>query len=268
MKVLGIVGSYRRFGNTEVAVKEALLGAKEAGAQIEWIRLTDYKIEPCTGCMRCVFKKAPCPIEDDAHIVLEKIERCDALVLGVPDYILGTAGILKMVLDRAMRLMYSDSEPKPAVAIVPYGVEGWEGLAKAQAATFLLALRFKVLDIFMPRCQGPGEILLNPEHIDRCHEMGRRLVRGEETGSEGICPVCKSSILEITGLSVRCPICNIHGHIIVEDGRLGVKFQNPENHRWQPENIKLHFEKAVLPSGERYLKERPLIKEKLSRYRW
>jgi len=34
MKILGIVGSCRRLGNTEILVKEALMGAQELGADV------------------------------------------------------------------------------------------------------------------------------------------------------------------------------------------------------------------------------------------
>nr|HDO81578.1 flavodoxin family protein [Candidatus Bathyarchaeota archaeon] len=43
MKVFGIVASRRRLGNSEILVKEALLRAKEMGAEVEAIRLTDYE---------------------------------------------------------------------------------------------------------------------------------------------------------------------------------------------------------------------------------
>ena len=49
MKVLGIsVG--RKMSNTEILVKEALMGAEEGGAEVELIRLHDLNIKPCTGC--------------------------------------------------------------------------------------------------------------------------------------------------------------------------------------------------------------------------
>ena len=35
MKVLGIVGSQRKMGNTEILVKEALMGAEEEGAEVD-----------------------------------------------------------------------------------------------------------------------------------------------------------------------------------------------------------------------------------------
>jgi multimeric flavodoxin WrbA len=53
MKVLGIVCSPRKGGNTEILVQEALAGAKESGAEIELLRIREMKIGPCDGCMTC-----------------------------------------------------------------------------------------------------------------------------------------------------------------------------------------------------------------------
>ncbi|MEM3464284.1 MAG: flavodoxin family protein, partial [Candidatus Bathyarchaeia archaeon] len=82
MKVLGLIGSYRKLGNTEVLVKEALMEAQRLGAEVDVLRLTDLKIEPCKGCMACVFKQEDCKIQDDWHIFKEKFEESDAIIVG------------------------------------------------------------------------------------------------------------------------------------------------------------------------------------------
>jgi len=61
-KVLGLIGSARRWGNSEVLVREALLGAQKTGASTEMLRLTDLHIEPCTGCMRCAVILSSAPL--------------------------------------------------------------------------------------------------------------------------------------------------------------------------------------------------------------
>lgn len=50
IRVLGIVGSPRRGGNTELLVDEVLAGAKEAGAEVHKIILNELKIGHCQGC--------------------------------------------------------------------------------------------------------------------------------------------------------------------------------------------------------------------------
>ena len=53
MKILGVTCG-RKNSNTEILVKEALMGAEEAGAEVELVRLHDLTIKPCTGCNSCV----------------------------------------------------------------------------------------------------------------------------------------------------------------------------------------------------------------------
>ena len=49
MNVLGL-SCDRQMGNSEILMKEALMGAKEvSGAEVEIIRLMDLSIKPCDG---------------------------------------------------------------------------------------------------------------------------------------------------------------------------------------------------------------------------
>ena len=69
MKILGISGGTKN-GNNDAMCKEALMGAKEAGAEVEFINLNELHIEHCTGCTACVMslmsgKGGACPIKDD-----------------------------------------------------------------------------------------------------------------------------------------------------------------------------------------------------------
>ena len=84
MKVLGLVASYRRLGNTEILVKEALMGAEAEGAEVEILRLTDYEIQPCRGGALCLFGTKLCHIQDDLNYLLDKMNESDAIILGTP----------------------------------------------------------------------------------------------------------------------------------------------------------------------------------------
>ena len=53
MKILGISGGNKN-GANDCMCKEALLAAKEQGAEIEFVRLMDLDIKHCTGCKACV----------------------------------------------------------------------------------------------------------------------------------------------------------------------------------------------------------------------
>ena len=99
---VGIVGSARVLGNSDLQARQALLGAQAEGATDELLRLTSLHIEPCTGCMRCVLGRRPCAIDDDMAWLIHTIQAANALVLVAPTYFLGPAAVLKLVLDRLL----------------------------------------------------------------------------------------------------------------------------------------------------------------------
>lgn len=52
-KVLGVVGSPRRRGNTHILVSKVLKGEEKAGASTELIFFNDWTIQECDGCHVC-----------------------------------------------------------------------------------------------------------------------------------------------------------------------------------------------------------------------
>ena len=53
MKAIGIVGSPRKNGNTEILTKHALKAIAEEGLDTELVRLAGLDIQPCNACMVC-----------------------------------------------------------------------------------------------------------------------------------------------------------------------------------------------------------------------
>ena len=52
MKILGLSGGTLN-GANDALCKEALMGAQEVGAEIEFINLNTLDLKPCTGCKAC-----------------------------------------------------------------------------------------------------------------------------------------------------------------------------------------------------------------------
>lgn len=99
MKVLGIVSSPRKGGNTETLVSEVLASTREAGAETEILLLREMAIQPCDGCRAC-HKTGACHIRDDMQRVYPRLEAADALVLGTPVYFWTVSGQCKVFIDR------------------------------------------------------------------------------------------------------------------------------------------------------------------------
>jgi len=103
MLVLGISGSPRAGGNTEVMVKEALEGAKLVGAEIELISLAGKKVCGCESCPECG-SKGRCIIMDDMQSIYPRMVAADAIIMGSPIYFGMISAQTKALIDRTYYL--------------------------------------------------------------------------------------------------------------------------------------------------------------------
>lgn len=103
MLVLGISGSPREGGNTEIMVKEALEGARLVGAEIEFISLAGKRICGCEACAECG-STGKCVIDDDMQPIYPRMVAADAIIIGSPIYFGMISAQTKAVLDRTYYL--------------------------------------------------------------------------------------------------------------------------------------------------------------------
>ena len=99
MRILGICCSPRKGGNTEILLREALEGAREAGCETELILVAGKKIAPCDGCNSCS-ETGMCKIKDDMEHVYDEMEKADGIILGTPVYFINVSAQAKAVIDR------------------------------------------------------------------------------------------------------------------------------------------------------------------------
>ena len=281
MKVLGVVASHRRLGNTEILVKEALTGAEEEGAEVEIVRWTDYQILPCDGLATCLFGEHECIYkdQDDHNYLLEKIYGCDGLILGSPCYILEATAVVKQFIDRLFVLTSTPSRArgKPAVIIMPYATKGWTSYALLQPNILLSQLGMKVIDRALIHIQAMSEAATDQGALGRVHGMGGAVARAIKTGDTiyqgepGICPICHDRTIRILkdNETVECGLCEIKGKLTIEDGKIKVHFPE-EQLRWNrfaEEMFYLHYRYEIEPSKEYFKKLMPLLKEGREKYR-
>ncbi len=99
-KILGIVGSPRKNGNTDILIDNALLGVSyNDNFTTEKVYLSDLNFKGCTGCEGCA-KTNKCVVKDDMQIVYEKIDSVDAIIFGSPTYFYNVSSLAKMFMDR------------------------------------------------------------------------------------------------------------------------------------------------------------------------
>lgn len=99
MKVLGIVGSKRKNGNTAYLVQQTLDAMECEKIETELIFLGDYNIKGCTGCEGCkdTYK---CVIMDDMQKIYPLILNSDAIILGSPTYFYNITSDMKAFIER------------------------------------------------------------------------------------------------------------------------------------------------------------------------
>jgi multimeric flavodoxin WrbA len=102
MRVLGISGSPRRGGNTDILIDTALEVLAAEGVETEFLSLADRPIKPCVGCRGCFAADTiRCVQEDPAFEgVLEKFAAADGILIGSPVYFGSATPQIMAMLDR------------------------------------------------------------------------------------------------------------------------------------------------------------------------
>ena len=100
-KVLILSGSPRKGGNSDLLCDEFMRGAREAGHEVEKIRVQEKKVACCIACYACE-KTGVCAIKDDMAEIMQKMIDCDVMVLASPVYFYSIDAQLKAVIDRSV----------------------------------------------------------------------------------------------------------------------------------------------------------------------
>ena len=98
-RVLLLVGSPRKNGNTEQLAAHTLKAIAEEGIEVELIPLAGKDIRPCKACLACA-KKEDCSIKDDLMPVYRKMKEADGIILASPVYFGSCTGIMKSLMER------------------------------------------------------------------------------------------------------------------------------------------------------------------------
>ena len=110
MKVVGIVGSPRKNGNTEILTTHTLRAIADEGLDTELIRLADLDIRPCNACMVCQ-QEERCPIEDDLFPIYLKMKEADGIILASPVYFGSATALIKALMERAGYISLRNDRP-------------------------------------------------------------------------------------------------------------------------------------------------------------
>lgn len=187
MKVLGIMGSPRKQGNTDLLLDEALKGAKSQGAEVEKLMVDKLKISPCREFYGCL-KDGQCTIKDDMQLVYVKLLEADHLIVASPMFFYGLTSQIKALIDRCQALWvrkYVLKQIPPHTTErkgVFIGVGATKGERLFDGAILTVKYFFKAMDVsyhselLIRGVDKRGEIKEHPTALAEAFEIGRRLV--------------------------------------------------------------------------------------------
>jgi multimeric flavodoxin WrbA len=279
MKILALNGSFRKNGNTEILLKQALMGAESEGASVEMIRLTDYKIQPCRGCGLCLFRENVCQVQDDdVPFIFSKVDECDGMILGAPCYFLELTAVVKQLIDRCWILGHKIGKiGKPATVIVPYATRGWIPYVSLQSNILLNIMGLTKINEITICTQGISEVVLDPEAMDSAREIGREIARATKKkdftykGDPGVCPSCHDWLFRILKdrETVECPTCGVRGKLSLREGKISVTFEEKAwaDSRFRPDVAYNHFTYHIAPSKDYFLRTKEERKLKTQKFR-
>jgi multimeric flavodoxin WrbA len=185
MKVVAVLGSPTRDGNTCVLAREVLRGAAESGAQTEEILLADHRIEFCRGCISrnpkaCCMATGVCVINDDVKVLKQKLAEANGIVLASPSYgIMESARMKNFLVDRiGMYTAYTSGlAGKYFVGISTCGGIGATTVARNLSKHFLAGFHRRGYRTgYIGVKLGYDRIEQHPRALARAHALGRKLV--------------------------------------------------------------------------------------------
>ena len=187
MKVLGIMGSPRIKGNTDLLLEEALKGAKSQGADVEKVAVDKLKIAPCKEYLGC-FRDGNCVIRDDMDTIYPKLVEANVVIIASPIFFYGVSSQAKALIDRCQALWARKHILKQSLpdggrkgAFIAVGATKGKRLFEGAMLTvkyFFEAIGVEYADELLIRgVDARGEIKDHPTALSDAFNLGTRLVQ-------------------------------------------------------------------------------------------
>ena len=267
-RVLGIVASPRKLGNSEILMKAAMVAS--GADELYMIRLTDLNLKPCQACYRCLPKDKSCVLEDYLEFVLDNIRKADAVVIAAPCYVFGPNANIKLLQDRMLSTgsKIEQYDGKPCITITTYGRPGVEGYAESALNVTAHFLGLKLVDSASFLGANPASVLEDPANLQRVQSMGRALFDPSyrRTPRPYECPACWSDVLKYNGKEVICPMCGSKGELVLDGSEVRMKFST-QIHRFSLEGKREHMEEFLPAKKAEFREKREQYKELQKPYR-
>ena len=123
-KILGVIGSPRKNGNTDIMVSRILAGAHDRGPMLKRSPSPGSGYWNATGAMPAGRGDTNAARRDDMRLLYPKIAQSDAIVFGTPVYWYGPTALMKCFIDRFVYFNCPENRKqikgKAAVIAIPF----------------------------------------------------------------------------------------------------------------------------------------------------
>ena len=182
-KILELVSSPRKNGNSTLLAHAIADGARSVGARIETFSLHRLNIRPCTACDKChAADDRFCVIRDDMQKLYAKILSADGLIYASPVYWFTVSAQMKLFMDRCYALGgpggYALRGKRIAVALTYGDADPFRSGAVNALRTFQDAFAY-VEAVLVGSVYGtglaPGDVLKKKALLKEAFALGKAL---------------------------------------------------------------------------------------------
>jgi multimeric flavodoxin WrbA len=183
-KVVILLGSPRKDGNSTALAEQLADAAADAGAKVETFYLHGMKICPCSACEACHKPGAKgCVRQDDMQRLYPELKDADAIVFASPIYWFTMSAQMKLALDRCYALITPEGHAfrgKKIGLVFSFGGEDpFDSGCTNAIRTFQDAFNFigaEIVGMVYGSAAAPGDIRRNEKAMTEAAELGRKLV--------------------------------------------------------------------------------------------
>jgi len=180
-KVVIVIGSPRKNGNSATLARKAAEGARAKGAEVDIFYLHEMDIKPCTACDVCRDDTSrDCNINDDMSKLYPKLRQADALIIASPVFWFTVAAQTKLFMDRCYALGGPQGyalKGKRIGVILTYGdIDPFKSGAVNAIRTFQDMFAYigsSIVDIVYGSASKAGEIKNNRAVVEKAYIMGK-----------------------------------------------------------------------------------------------
>ncbi len=181
IRVLGIGGSPRLGGNSDVLLDHFLKGAAEAGAHTDKILLNRLRYQPCQECGGCD-STGLCVVEDDMQKIYPLFINSSVVAVASPIFFSSISAQLKAMIDRCQCLWVAryrlNNLPDIGARGVFLSARGQKGLEVFHKTSSIIKAFFNSLnitytsEIFVDEVDEKGAILEHPDILEKSRRLG------------------------------------------------------------------------------------------------